>query len=236
MRVPSVLTGAACVLLMFLVRRRIFGSESLAFVAAALLALSPAHFIQSRIATQQIAPVFFVLLWLLLFLRYAEKRRLADLFAAGAALGCGIYSYVAAAVALPVYFAAMLAVLVCVRRNERPASPPLLRVLGTAACGFLLMLLPAHCLASLVSRSHRRRHRLLHPPRLQRGPRINRCTERAWHRDTAGYLVEHVQPRTPVRHGRQRCAVFDKAGGVPAGTCRRAPGARLPADEQAPAA
>src|SRR4029079_7214948 len=49
-RLPTVLVGLTDIVLIFFVARRMFKSELLALVAAAMLALTPAHFILSRYA------------------------------------------------------------------------------------------------------------------------------------------------------------------------------------------
>jgi 4-amino-4-deoxy-L-arabinose transferase-like glycosyltransferase len=108
MRAPSAVVGVANVVLMFFVARRLFRSDTLALAAAAILALTPAHFMQSRIGSQQIGPVLFVLIWLLFLARYLESRRPRELMWASAALGLGTYSYIAATVLLPCCFLAML--------------------------------------------------------------------------------------------------------------------------------
>jgi 4-amino-4-deoxy-L-arabinose transferase-like glycosyltransferase len=102
-RTPSAVAGVASVVIMFFVARRIFARTWLAVAAAALLAFSPAHFIHSRIATSQIALVFFVLAWLLFVLRYIDTGRLRDLCMAMASLTAGVYAYLPALIMMPIY-------------------------------------------------------------------------------------------------------------------------------------
>ena len=168
----------------------------------AILAFAPAHFIQSRIATQQIGLVLFVLLWLLFLLRYFATARRRELFAAGIALGLAVYSYVAALVLVPGYFAAMaLAV------GRRGAGPSLAdhswrgTPLAAACAGFGLALMP------LVA------WHLWYPERIvelvdyytqhgyQRGSALGNA-RRSRVRDATEYLVGHIQPRTVLRHRR----------------------------------
>jgi 4-amino-4-deoxy-L-arabinose transferase-like glycosyltransferase len=60
-RLPSVIVGLTDIVLMFFVARRIFKSTTLAVVSAAMLALTPAHFILSRYALDYLYPLPFVL-------------------------------------------------------------------------------------------------------------------------------------------------------------------------------
>jgi hypothetical protein len=111
-RTPSALVGVLDVMLMFVLARLAFDSAAWAFAAAVLLALSPAHFFESRIATQQIGPVAFTLGWLILLTRFLESGRARDVFFACFVLGVGIYSYLGAFVTTPFYFLATLVVIV----------------------------------------------------------------------------------------------------------------------------
>src|SRR5262249_31582511 len=56
-RVPAALVAAIDVALMFAVARRLFGARGLAAAAAALIALTPSHFIHGRLAMASIYPV-----------------------------------------------------------------------------------------------------------------------------------------------------------------------------------
>lgn len=110
-RVPSAAAGVLSVALMFLVARRLFRHEGVALFAAAMLALTPAHFFQSRLATSQIGAVPFVLAWLLFLLKFLESGRRSSLFAATALLAAGTYSYLSAVFLMPLLLAATLLIL-----------------------------------------------------------------------------------------------------------------------------
>src|SRR5262252_7492851 len=56
-RFPSVIIGTIDVLLIYLVGVRLFRSRAYAWLAAALLAMTPAHFIHSRIEMDYLYPV-----------------------------------------------------------------------------------------------------------------------------------------------------------------------------------
>src|SRR5262245_33498155 len=129
-RLPTAIVGIVSVLLLYFVARRLFTREWLAVTAAVLLMLTPAHFIHSRLATDYLYPVPFMLAWLLCLLRHLEKASERDLFASTLCLGIGIYSYAAAAVVMPLYFVMTLAVLLKERQPRRAYL--------VAAAGFLI--------------------------------------------------------------------------------------------------
>ena len=134
LRLPTVLVGIADVVLMYFVGIRLFKREALAVVAAVLLLLTPAHFIHSRFAMDYLYPVPFVLAWLLGLLVFLENGKRWTLFAATLALGVGFFSYIAAIVMMPIYFAITCGVLAWQRRP--------LRDYAAALAGFALPLLP----------------------------------------------------------------------------------------------
>jgi 4-amino-4-deoxy-L-arabinose transferase-like glycosyltransferase len=102
-RFPSVVVGTVDVALIYLVAYRLFRDRRYALVAAALLALTPAHFIHSRLEMDYLYPVPFVLLWLWCLLKFDETGKPSLAWAAGLALGAGFYSYIAAVAFMPLY-------------------------------------------------------------------------------------------------------------------------------------
>jgi 4-amino-4-deoxy-L-arabinose transferase-like glycosyltransferase len=104
-RFPSAIVGTADVALMYLVASRLFRNATYGSLAAFLLALTPAHFIHSRLAMDYIYPLPFVLLWLWCLLKFDEREQPWAIAAAGLALGIGFYSYIAAVVFMPLYLA-----------------------------------------------------------------------------------------------------------------------------------
>ena len=105
---------------MYFLARAFFRSAVLGAFSAVLLALTPAHFIHSRFAMDYLYPVPFVILWLLAFRVYETGRRPAMLFAATLSLGLGFYSYIAAVLMMPLYFALTRG------RGDDPPNPPIL--------------------------------------------------------------------------------------------------------------
>jgi 4-amino-4-deoxy-L-arabinose transferase-like glycosyltransferase len=134
MRLPSIALGVTDIVLMYFIAARIFKRERWAAVAAATLALTPAHFIHSRMAMDYLYPVPFILAWFLCLLVFMERRRLWVLFAATSFLGIGFYSYIAAVVMMPIYLALTLIILL---KNDSKPWP----LAGVALTGFLWPLL-----------------------------------------------------------------------------------------------
>jgi 4-amino-4-deoxy-L-arabinose transferase-like glycosyltransferase len=114
-RFPSVLIAAINVALTYVLAVRLFGGRGLALLAAALLALTPAHFIHGRLALASVYPVSFVLLWLLALTAYMERRQTAWLCASTLSLGIGFYSHSSSVLLMPVLVALTLVVVLKVR-------------------------------------------------------------------------------------------------------------------------
>lgn len=109
-RLPSVIVGLLDLVLVYFIARRLFDSDRWALGAAALLALTPSHFIHSRMAMDYLYPVPFVLAWLLCLQTFIDRRDLRMLFAATSFLGFGLYTYIASVLMMPLYLAMTLAV------------------------------------------------------------------------------------------------------------------------------
>ena len=122
-RLPTAIVGIVDVLLMYFIGRRLFKNEWLAVLSAALLALTPAHFIHSRMTADYLYPVPFMLGWLLCMLTYVDARRKRTLFAGALCLGVGFYSYAASVLVMPLY---LLMTFVVLLRERRPARSYLL--------------------------------------------------------------------------------------------------------------
>jgi 4-amino-4-deoxy-L-arabinose transferase-like glycosyltransferase len=102
-RLPSVIVGTIDVLLVYLVAERLCRSRAYGWLAGALLALTPAHFIHGRIAMDYLYPVPFVLAWLWCLLKFDDTEDEWLMWLAGFILGAGFYSYVAAVAFMPLY-------------------------------------------------------------------------------------------------------------------------------------
>lgn len=133
-RLPNAFVGVANVMLMFFAARRLFASDRLGLAAAAMLVMTPAHFINSRISTDSLYPVTFILLWLLLLLRYLGRPATARLVAVTVVLGIGMYAYIASVIMMPIYFLLTLALLVAEGKGARE--------LTTASMAFAITVIP----------------------------------------------------------------------------------------------
>src|SRR5262245_56626892 len=72
-RTPMAIAGVVNVVLMYLIGRQVFGGYLFPIAAAALLALTPAHFMYSRYAMDFQAPLPFILGWLLCLTAYLKR-------------------------------------------------------------------------------------------------------------------------------------------------------------------
>ena len=129
-RLPSVFVGLLDLTLISLIGRRLFHSSSWGLTSAALLALTPAHFMHSRMAMDYLYPVPFVLAWLLCLMLFLERRRTWLLFLSTSFLGIGFYSYIASVIMMPVYLGMTWAVVYAT--SSRPG-----RLSGICLAGFV---------------------------------------------------------------------------------------------------
>jgi 4-amino-4-deoxy-L-arabinose transferase-like glycosyltransferase len=136
-RLPSILVAALNVVLLYQVAVRAFRDQRLAWLAAGLLAITPSHYINSRIAMDYVYPLPFVLGWTLCLLIYLERRSPRILFLGGTLLGIGVYSYIASVVMMPIYLA--FTWLMLYLHTERPLRASVLATIGFA---WPLLMLP----------------------------------------------------------------------------------------------
>jgi len=105
-RASSATASLAAVLLIYWFCRRVFQHRGFALLAAALLALSPGFFIDSRLSTDHHYPVVAIGLWLICLAKFfddPERDRWLGL--AGVSLGLGLYTYGASVLLMPIYLA-----------------------------------------------------------------------------------------------------------------------------------
>ncbi len=74
-RIPGALLGVLSVLLLYLLVRKLFGSNKLATISALFLAISPWHLQFSRGGWEVNAATFFILLGVIYFLKFLEKPK-----------------------------------------------------------------------------------------------------------------------------------------------------------------
>jgi 4-amino-4-deoxy-L-arabinose transferase-like glycosyltransferase len=122
-RLPIVLIGVLDIVLIYLVAYRWYGDRWTAVGAAALLAMSPAHFLLSRLALDYLLPLPFALAWLLsltTLMRRADRR---SAMVTGLILGAGCYSYVSSWLMMPLYLAITMTVLIASLRRRDLLAP-----------------------------------------------------------------------------------------------------------------
>jgi hypothetical protein len=122
------------IVLIYAVARQWFGSHWYGLLAAVLLALTPAHFLLGRQATDYFLPLPFVLVWLYALPRCVRSDGRWAPALAGVALGVGLYSYITSWVVMPVLLLITHALL------WRAGAPRTAHV--TLAAGFAAALLP----------------------------------------------------------------------------------------------
>ncbi len=132
-RLPTALLGVMNVLLLAWLARLLLGDSRLAIAAGLLLALSPGHFIHSRLALSVLYPLPFVIVWLIVLCKVDQGAGRRSVLASGAVLGLGIYAYLASWVMMPLYLA-LTALLLAARGR--------FAVTRWALAGFAIVLIP----------------------------------------------------------------------------------------------
>jgi 4-amino-4-deoxy-L-arabinose transferase-like glycosyltransferase len=128
-RLPFVLIGLLNVILIYATARRWYGDRWVGLTAAALLLLSPAHFILSRLALDYLLPLPFTLGWLLALIVLMRDPSRRTAMVTGLILGAGCFSYVSSWLIMPIYL--LITIVVTMRSiGRRDLLMPL--VLGFA--------------------------------------------------------------------------------------------------------
>jgi 4-amino-4-deoxy-L-arabinose transferase-like glycosyltransferase len=122
-RLATVLTGTLNVALMFVVGWRLFGNAWYGLLAAALLALTPIHFIRARMVLSPFYSIPFILGWLIALSIYLKGGSRHSLVAGAACLAASVYTYLACTVMAPVYFA--ITAFVVAKRDGWKATLPM---------------------------------------------------------------------------------------------------------------
>jgi hypothetical protein len=137
-RLPSVALGAIDIALMYAVVLRMFDEHRLAMWGAAFIAVTPAHFIHSRVAMDYLHPVPFILGWLWCLVDFLRTGRDGRLSAGAFILGVGVYSYIAAIVMMPVF---LVTTWICLVRARQFTLPRAARTTGAFALPLTVALL-----------------------------------------------------------------------------------------------
>jgi len=109
-RTPTALVAVLNLVLMFFAARALFQSTWVGLLAAALLALTPIHFIRGRLLLSPVYSIPFMLAWLWSLARFAQQPTVRRFVAACVWLALGMYSYLAAVVMMPIYLAMTIGV------------------------------------------------------------------------------------------------------------------------------
>lgn len=133
-RLPSVVIGLANIVLLHAVARRVFSRELPAVVAAGLFALTPVHFLHSRLGTDHEYAVTAVLAWTVCLIG-RDTLSVQRLLLAGAILGAGVYTYLGALIIMPA--CVVITWLVLSRQGVRSWQP-----FVAVAGGFALVIVP----------------------------------------------------------------------------------------------
>ena len=102
-RLPIAALALLDVLLMYAIARRLFANGWYAVLAASMLALTPAHLIFGRMASDYFCPVPFALAWLWCLVLCVQTDTPWLPPATGFLLGLGLYSYIASWIVMPFY-------------------------------------------------------------------------------------------------------------------------------------
>jgi 4-amino-4-deoxy-L-arabinose transferase-like glycosyltransferase len=134
-RLPIAIVSLCNILLVFVVARRLGASDAAAIGASVLLGLTPTHLLHGRFACDYLLPVPCVLVWFILLVDADRSDTSWRFFAAGAALGLGLYTYIAAVVLMPVFLA--LTYLTLFLKGVRRVRP-----YAAVMAGFIVLVLP----------------------------------------------------------------------------------------------
>ncbi|HVZ24076.1 MAG TPA: glycosyltransferase family 39 protein [Vicinamibacterales bacterium] len=106
-RASSATASLVAVFLIYAFCRRVLRHRGFAALAAGLLALTPALFIDSRLSTDHHYPLVAIGCWLICLARFFESSTADDRWAAlaGISLGLGLYTYGASVLLMPLYLA-----------------------------------------------------------------------------------------------------------------------------------
>jgi 4-amino-4-deoxy-L-arabinose transferase-like glycosyltransferase len=135
----GVLTASTA--LMFLVGARIFASARFGIVTAVLFAMTPLLWSQSQNVPASLAPLPFVLGWLLAVAHFRHAGASWWPIVAGGCLGVGVYTSDAAAVMMPVFLLLTIAVVAHARTIPSRQLVLFVGAFAVAVAPFVLSLL-----------------------------------------------------------------------------------------------
>lgn len=125
LRMTSILFVIASIIIFYFLAKENFNLYFF-LVGSLILITTPIIMIQSHLALENIAPLPFILLWLLMLVKYQKRKKLVYLFFGGISLGMGIFSYLGMRAIVPVL---SLITLIYLRKNLKQGIYFLLGVL-----------------------------------------------------------------------------------------------------------
>jgi len=125
-------------LLFFLIKKIL--SVKLAVFGTLIFLATPAVVIQSHLALENIAPIPFVIFWLLMIWKYTQERKSKFLLWAGISLGISFYSYNGMRLIMPVLSGLTLIYLLYLNNFSRQKSFPALKFFILGILPFLIIL------------------------------------------------------------------------------------------------
>ncbi len=101
LRITSVLFIILSLIILFFIAKEGFGFKF--FIVSSLVLIStPIIMMQAHLALENIAPLPFILFWLLMILKYQKSKKSIFMFLAGASLGIGVFSYLGMRLIVPI--------------------------------------------------------------------------------------------------------------------------------------
>jgi 4-amino-4-deoxy-L-arabinose transferase-like glycosyltransferase len=141
-RASSAAASLLAIALIYVFCRRVFGHRGFAALAAGMLALSPAFFIDSRLSTEHHYPVVAIGVWLICLSQFfANPDRDIWLALTGASLGLGLYTYMASVLLMPILLGLTVLVLIRMRVHRARSYVVLCAAFAIAIVPFVFLVL-----------------------------------------------------------------------------------------------
>lgn len=139
LRLVSVIFVIISVFLIFLLINDLAGTKG-AILGSLVFMTMPIVMIQSHLALENIAPVPFIILWLLMLLNYSKSRKDIYIFYGGLIFGLSIFSYLGMRLIAPVLMILTLGYIIYLRKSKNYLSTLGIFILGTLPALFILII------------------------------------------------------------------------------------------------
>src|SRR5215831_1429949 len=155
-RASSATASLLAVLLIYVFCRRVFNHRGFAALAAGMLALSPAFFIDSRLSTEHHYPVLAIGCWLICLAEFfRDPDRDIWIALAGASLGLGLYTYMASVLLMPINLALTALLLIRMRVYRVRPYVVLFATFAIAIVPFVFLVLRSPSYVSDIANMYR---------------------------------------------------------------------------------